>query len=147
MHHRSGGENVAGLDHGVEEARLHCATELGVLVLGLAFTVHRQQVDAAAWTVATVASIQLETEHSEGVDTEAYRALRESRFEFADDAVGPCFGVPVAGIARLAVTEVPVHIEIAIEECEAAAFDETFRLLFSRRSHRHGAHDRGHDGE
>ncbi|MCY1423090.1 hypothetical protein D9M71_387960 [compost metagenome] len=132
VHHRGAGKDIAGLQYRVEQPHLEGAAEFGVLVFRLALAVHRQQVDAAAGAVAAIAGVELEPEHGEGVQAHAHGARGEAGFEAADDAMGPHFAVAIAGRAGLAVAEVTVHIEVAVEDRQAAAFDETLGLAFSR---------------
>ncbi|MNV28987.1 hypothetical protein D3C71_1201950 [compost metagenome] len=109
---------VAVLELGLRNPRLQRTTGFGVLILGTAIGIDRQQPCARA----PLATVELDAQLRVGIDPETHRSLGVAGAVVEDDPVGPL--VPIVLTARV-VEVVAVEIEVAIGQCQAAVFDKS----------------------
>lgn len=144
LDHRGFREHVADPQHGAIPAQLDRAAGSRIVVLRPPLVVIGQQVDATAGAGTPAAAVQAHAELGEGVDADAQRALGEARGKVGHEALHPLLGVAAARRARLALAEVAVEVEVAQQQVDLAALDETFLaplgvLLGDGRGHQSGA--------
>ena len=130
-------EDITHFHDGIEQANFGCAADLGVFVASFALVINRQHVEGATAAVAPITGVELKADHGEGINAKAHCTLGKPRVEFADDCVRPGFGVAI-GIAFAtvvsrgsAVAVITIEIEVTVQHCKAAAFNEALWLVFS----------------
>ena len=134
VHNWRGREDIPYLHLGIQEPGFDCSSHLGVVILRLTSTVVGHDVDRATRPRTAITRVEFETEHGECINAESNGPLGEARLELANDAVSPFLGIAVARPARLPFTEFTIEVEIAVQNGEVAALDETFWLLISGHS-------------
>ncbi|MNG09289.1 hypothetical protein D3C84_927060 [compost metagenome] len=126
MHHRRHREYITGFDDGIHEAGFDRPPDLGIIILGLTSAVVGHDVNRTAGTGSAVTRVELDPQHGECIDTNAYGTFGEAGLEPAHDSMGPLLGKPVTGATRLAFAEIAIEVQIAVEDGEAAALNEAF---------------------
>jgi hypothetical protein len=107
----------ADLEQAVGDPRLGGQAELGVVILGAAGgAVGRQQPGSSA----AAAGVELEAEQADGVDAEADGAFAEAGLQAQEEALRPFVGV----VARAALAEVAIEVEVAQFEAGVAVLDQ-----------------------
>ncbi|MNS29348.1 hypothetical protein D3C72_613450 [compost metagenome] len=151
--YRSSRALFAVLQHGGGNAHLHCAADLAIAIwhfgFGGAVVADGQQAVADPAT----ASVQLDATEGEGIGAETDGALGETGGEVEHGPLCPLLAIAIALAGRLgavgtlaiaaSISEVAIHIEITIEQPEAAVFNEAigFLLLTSYCQLRGGGND------
>ncbi|MCY1521742.1 hypothetical protein D9M68_565670 [compost metagenome] len=132
----------AVLQYGGGDTHLHCATDLTECIryFSVCRLVVADRQEASAGAAAT--GIKLDPAIGEGISAESDRALGEAGSEVEHGTVRPLLTIAIAladGLRAVdplavtaAVTEIPVHVEVAVEQSEAAVFDEAFGLFLAR---------------
>ncbi len=138
-------ELSAVLEYGVGQAELDGRSSLGIVVLRPALAVAWEDIGPCAIGTA----VELDAQQADGVDTDTDGALSEAGLEGADETMAPGFAIALAVLGLIAtgaeVTEVTVHVQVTVEDGQAAAFDEAFRFgLAGRQRHLRRAGRNGH---
>ncbi|MNV15103.1 hypothetical protein D3C71_1058080 [compost metagenome] len=109
---------VAVLELGLRNPRLHRTARFGVLILRAAIGVDRQQTRARA----SLATVELEAQLRIGIDAEPHRSLGVAGAVIEHDPVGPL--VPIVLPARV-VEVIAVEIEVTVGQGQATVFDKS----------------------
>ncbi|MNO93756.1 hypothetical protein D3C76_853600 [compost metagenome] len=140
--YRCGRALFAVLQYGGRDTHLHCATDLTerIRYFGVSSLIVADWQQACASAAAT--GIKLDPTIGERIRAESDRALGEAGSEIEHGTVRPLLTITIAladGLRAVdplavtaAVTEISVHVEVAVEQSEAAVFDEAFGLFLAR---------------